>query len=1041
VNPRSPADNFIVDNSDEHWKALEYLRQWCEISDSIDIATGHFEIGALLALDGEWQKVRKVRLLIGGETSRQTADAIAAALDRSIAIERTEHDPFLTGVEAVVQAVRDGKIEIRTYRRRKFHAKAYITHGRLDVVGSAALVGSSNFTRPGLTQNVELNVRFSGPEVVELQRWFEEHWVEAEPVQEELLRVLERSTREFTPYEVYAKALQALTRDMEPSEIAWETSSSLVYPLLAPYQKEAYHGLRQMAQRWNGGFLTDGVGLGKTFVGLMLTEYYAVRMRKNVLIMATKTGEDAVWRPELERRLPHLFGEFTNVKVMAHTDLSKADAPQMVEQLRQRVDVVIMDEAHNFRNHGKQGDDEETPRSRWWRMQRLCEGKTVFLLTATPVNNSLFDLVHQLEFFTGMSDSYFASVGVSSLQHYVAQLEKPFRDQAKAGGATATIDLTDFDRLMREDRLLESVVWQNSRKYAVESARMAGGGDVVFPEQRPPQVVAYNLGLHFGALLNELEAAFAKKEPLFVLPMYYPLAFSRAKDIDTIAENRQKQIVGLIRTTFLKRFESSVAAFAGSCLDLAAKILLWLDVNTQHDELHARRLEGWHNRNNDLLKDVHDKFRSTQAMPDTEIGDDITAEELEELEIHLPADQYDLDAMIAAAFEDLTQLGRFLERIADAGEVDDKYSRLLDLLTVSARRRDLPKNVFTPEFGTQKVIVFTEFADTARYLHERLGKDGVADIDRLDGSRSADRVKMIRRFSPFYNKVSPADQKTLQPLRVLVSTDVLSEGVNLQDATLLVNYDLHWNPVRLMQRIGRVDRRRDPEIETALARAVPGSRAARGYIQVRNFLPPDDIEVLLRLYQRVEAKALLISKTLGIPGGKLFSPDDVLDDVKVLQAFRDEYEGELSPEEELRLRYQAMIAADPELPARLDALPAGISSAKEGAPSGVFVCQLRPTLVRPEEGSDGPGTWSTDPGVVDWSLRTTEGAILTDLCEIDAAASSSPETKHAGFSADREKTRRALRALESDRTRTYRKDVQLPLDAPPPRTVCWMEVQ
>lgn len=1040
MNSRNPAEHFIVDNSDEHWKALEYLRQWCEISDSIDIATGHFELGALLALDGEWQKVRQVRLLIGGDTSRQTADAIAAALDRSIAAERGEQDPFLTGVEAVVQALQDGKIDICVYRRRKFHAKAYITHGRLDVVGSAALVGSSNFTRPGLTQNVELNVRFSGPEVLELQRWFEDHWADAEPVRDELLTVLEHSTREFSPFEVYAKALQSLTRDLEPSEIGWETSASLVYPLLAPYQKEAYQGLRQMARRWNGGFLTDGVGLGKTFVGLMLTEYYAVKLRKNVLIMATKTGEDAVWLPELERRLPHLFGEFTNVKVMAHTDLSKDDAPQVVEQLRERVDVVIIDEAHNFRNHGKQGDDEGSPRSRWWRMQRLCEGKTVFLLTATPINNSLFDLVHQLEFFTGMSDSYFASVGVSSLQHYVAQLEKPFKDQARSGSTVRNIDLTDFDVLMRQDRLLEAVVWQNSRKYAVESARVAGGGAVVFPEQQPPQVVAYNLGLHFGALLTELEAAFRKSSPLFVLPMYYPLAFSRSKEVDTVAENRQRQVVGLIRTTFLKRFESSVAAFSGSCLDLAAKILRWLDANTRQDASQSQRLADWRKRHDDLLDDVHVRFRSTQQMPETEIGDDVTLEELEELEIHLPAEHYDIDAMVQAAFEDLLQLARFLERIADAGQVDDKYSRLLALISTSAGRRDLSKSVFTPEFGTQKVIVFTEFADTARYLHERLVKDGVADVDRLDGSRSADRVKMINRFSPFYNKVSPDNRAALQPLRVLVSTDVLSEGVNLQDATLLVNYDLHWNPVRLMQRIGRVDRRRDPEIETALAKDVPSSRKARGAIQVRNFLPPDDIEVLLRLYERVEAKVLRISKTLGIPGGKLLTPDDVLDDVKVLQAFREEYEGELSPEERLRLKYQSMITADPELPSRLDALPKGIASAQSGTPAGVFVCQQRPTLIRSED-EDGPGTWSMEPGSIDWSLRTEDRETVTDLGAVDATITATTDTPHAGFSADREKVRGRLRSLEADRARTYRKDVQLPLDAPPPRTICWMEIR
>src|SRR5262249_23143080 len=158
-------------------------------------------------------------------------------------------------------------------------------------------------------------------EIRELQAWYETHWNEAEPVTPELLRVLEHNVREFTPFEVYLKALQAITQDVDQPDRSWEQTDSRIYPLLAPYQREAYHGLRRMAETQSGGFLTDGVGLGKTFVGLMLAEYYATRRRKNVLIMATKTGQDAVWEPELRRRLPNLFGEFSNVKVMAHSDL------------------------------------------------------------------------------------------------------------------------------------------------------------------------------------------------------------------------------------------------------------------------------------------------------------------------------------------------------------------------------------------------------------------------------------------------------------------------------------------------------------------------------------------------------------------------------------------------------------------------------------------------------------------------------------------------------------------------------------------------
>jgi hypothetical protein len=451
-----------------------------------------------------------------------------------------------------------------------------------------------------------------------------------------------------------------------------------------------------------------------------------------------------------------------------------------------------VDEAHNFRNHGPQGEDEDTPRSRWWRMQRLCEGKTVFLLTATPINNTLFDLIHEAELFTGLDDGYFAPVGVASIKRYVAELERPFRELAKEHGVVGgNLDLTDFDELMHKDALLESIIWQNSRKYAVESSKVASGGQVIFPEQRPPQVVPYTLGLQYGHLLDELEKAFEKQSPLFVLPMYYPLAFSGRDDVDTIAENRQRQVVGLIRTTFLKRFESSVAAFAGSCLDLAAKVLLWLDVNTQDSPTSAARLRSWRERHDNLLAGVHDRYRHGQEMATASLSEDVTEEELEELELHLDPAEYDIDAMVEATFEDLTQLGRFLERIADAAGVDDKYARLLQLLTDAPGSRKLPKDIFTPEFRSQKVLVFTEYADTARYLHQRLVKDGVEHVDRLDGSRSADRVRMIRRFAPHYNKVKAEERDSLPPLRVLLSTDVLSEGVNLQDAGLIVNYDVH----------------------------------------------------------------------------------------------------------------------------------------------------------------------------------------------------------------------------------------------------------
>jgi hypothetical protein len=295
---------------------------------------------------------------------------------------------------------------------------------------------------------------------------------------------------------------------------------------------------------------------------------------------------------------------------------------------------------------------------------------------------------------------------------------------------------------------------------------------------------------------------------------------------------------------------------------------------------------------------------------------------------------------------------------------------------------------------------------------------------------------MIKRFAPYYNKVDAAGRKALQPLRVLVSTDVLSEGVNLQDGTLLVNYDIHWNPVRLMQRIGRVDRRMNPEIEATLVAEHPNRKKSRGHIQIRNFLAPKEIDDLIKLYNKVQGKTLMISKTLGIPGGKLLDESDIFDDVKVFQAFKDEYNGDIAPIEELRLKWLGLVAADPTLPALVDRLPEGIATSKAGAPKGVFICRRVPTLVK--AGGDAEAEWSLRPGKVEWALQGEE--IERGLLAIDRAIEATPATPTVKFS-ERSALHAALRGFEASETKQFRKDTQLPMDAPVPETICWIEVQ
>src|SRR6266516_3640558 len=323
-------DLFIVDNSVSGWTGLRYLEEWTSIAKGFDIATGHFEIGALLALDSKWQQLDKIRILMGADTNHRTRKAILDAvrkhacevLDAGIEADKNA-DPFLNGVPTILEALQSRQIECRVYDRNKFHAKAYITHAKLEVVGSQALVGSSNFSIPGLTENVELNVQIqSAREVAQLQEWFEAHWNEATDVTDAVIETISRHTRLYTPFDVYSKALQEFFRGHELTATEWDETRSRMSPNIDRYQKEAYWALMKIARKYGGAFLCDGVGLGKTFVGLMLIERLVLHEGKRVVLFAPKGAKEGVWEPELRRYLSHIGGiggsaDFSNLTVFS----------------------------------------------------------------------------------------------------------------------------------------------------------------------------------------------------------------------------------------------------------------------------------------------------------------------------------------------------------------------------------------------------------------------------------------------------------------------------------------------------------------------------------------------------------------------------------------------------------------------------------------------------------------------------------------------------------------------------------------------------
>lgn len=271
-----------------------------------------------------------------------------------------------------------------------------------------------------------------GNDVRLLQEWYERHWEAAEDVTPEILRTLDRHVRTHTPFEIWFKALDEYFRGRELEPDAWDEQNSMVFRLLDKYQRDAYRNLLAIAGRNGGAFLCDGVGLGKTFVGLMLIERLVFKDAKQVVLFAPKAAREDVWERVLQRYLPEVFSGFINLKIYNHTDLQRQGKWQReIELTLQHADAVIIDEAHHFRNPGIKGEGVKQP-SRYRKLQEYLRAgdrpKRLFLLTATPVNNSIHDFRHMVELFTHGDDAYFSkdtrNLGIHNLRSHFVQLEK-----------------------------------------------------------------------------------------------------------------------------------------------------------------------------------------------------------------------------------------------------------------------------------------------------------------------------------------------------------------------------------------------------------------------------------------------------------------------------------------------------------------------------------------------------------------------------------------------------------------------------------------
>lgn len=977
---------------------LDAVRLLLPSTQRLDIASGYFEVGSLLDLDGDWQTVRKIRLLMGDEVTKRTKSAMVEALrekDKNGIERQQEEDDWraLEGLAAIKAGIIADAIETRVYTKAKFHAKAM--HFHTTGVVNHGLVGSSNFTRPGLTQNIELNLFTSDPaHLALLEEWFQRSWDEAEDLKAELLAIIEPHVREYFPFEVYVKAMRERFHGMEADGTSWEATESRVYPVLAKYQRDAYFDLKYMGEKWGGGLLCDGVGLGKTHVGLMLIEQ-AISNREKVLVIAPKAAIPSVWERNLKRFFPDDFGKFTDdIRILAHTDLGREGGvtDEQIEKLRSRYQMIIIDEAHHFRN---------THRNRSKKLKALTKGRKTFLLTATPINNSLLDLYVLINYIAQDRKDHFQEKGVANLRGwFAAHMGEIDQERLK-------LDLSGESTF---HEFLKHILVQRSRVY-VKSLEKDIDETIKFPQRQLPVVIEYSLGEVYGDLLPELFNALHPQKPELNLVIYETEKFKKEENQDKDTLDFQSNVTSLIRTMLLKRLESSEKA-----LEASVESLLWKHV-ALIQELRPLKHEAWIAENLDLFERMKAHREDQPSRDDDEEEDE------------LPLTSYELKKLEEIK-EDIKLFGKHEEEWVDTLERDMRtLSRILSHLHDAIHPENdaklqafIKKIKATPRLMTDKFVVFTEFKDTARYLEEQLKlafpDEAIVEVD--SGRHVSDREKVIKRFAPYYNCDSDDElsQALEDPIRILVSTDVLSEGLNLQDANIIVNYDLHWNPVRLMQRIGRVDRRMDPDIPVDYDK-----------VYVYNFLPPDELERLIGLHHRLTGKLAQINRALGIEAPVL----DPTDETQVVDFYLNLGEGKMSVAETLRREAAKLERDHPEIWSKAADYPNRIYTGKPGEKRYLFLCYRVVAGFEPDAEEKTP-VYDTKWYMVD---RKT-GDVTEDMAKIHEVIQCAEGTPR-DLNVPKEERTKLRKSVEEGDIAKHRFTAQIP-QGYKDKLVCWMEI-
>jgi len=874
----------IIDNLNDRFG--DDLKENLHSGSKLQIAASFFSIYAYAALKEELESIEQLQFMFTSPTfvpdevtdniKKEKREFIIPKLDRESSLYGTEFEIHLKNKLTQKAIAR----ECANWIRKKAVFKSNTSNASMqefvcvvDPNTKYTYMPIQGFTPVGLGYekgNAVSNMvnRFDGDSASSYLSLFNQIWQDSDKVidiTDEIIRHIESVYQENPPeriyflilYNIFREFLEDLNEDIMPNDLTGY-QDTLVWNKLYNFQADAAVGIINKLETYNGCILADSVGLGKTFTALAVIKYYELR-NKSVLVLCPKKLS-ANWTNYNANLTTNIFAKDRfNYDVLYHTDLSRTSGETLGIDLAKinwgNYDLVVIDESHNFRNR----DNFKDKKTRYDRLmeQVIQQGvKTkVLMLSATPVNNRFNDLKNQLALaYEGDSSNLESKLDTKrDIDTIFRNAQASFNNWSKLPvehrTTQAILNMLDFDFF----KLLDSVTIARSRKHIQRFYDTKDIGQ--FPTRLPPIshrcAITEDKQITFNAIFKELSSI--RMVVYAPLSYIFPSALKKYEDLyDTETQSgsrlkqqdREKSLQSLMTVNLLKRLESSIHSFRltlnnlKNTLEAALTSIANYHARQEEDQLSIDASTGYDD-------DAYDEGLDEQINPNDWVGG--------KLKVHLEdMDLLKWETDLKADHAVVSRLIKTLETVTP--EHDYKLQHLKQQLI---HKINNPINA-----NNKKVLIFTAFADTANYLYEQLspalldnhnlhtakitGSDNRSTIKSMLGSRkSYDMQGLLTLFSPQSKQKEDIFPNETREIDILIATDCISEGQNLQDCDYLINYDIHWNPVRIIQRFGRIDR----------------IGSTNSQIQLVNYWPDISLDEYINLRERVESRMIIVDMT------------------------------------------------------------------------------------------------------------------------------------------------------------------------------------